>query len=75
MLGSLRHVGKCSIRKWVYERVGIVGGHVVIAVDGVVVATTGSNMFLFTDQMSLAASNPVDWEWLSGKREAVRLID
>jgi hypothetical protein len=31
-----------------------------------------SNVFLFTDQMSLAASNPVDLEWLSGKREGVR---
>jgi hypothetical protein len=35
----------------------------------------GSNVFLFTDQMSLAASNPVDLEWLSGKREGVRLTE
>jgi hypothetical protein len=35
----------------------------------------GSNVFLFTDQMSLAASNPVDLEWLTGKREVVRLTD
>ena len=35
----------------------------------------GSNVFLFTDQISLAASNPVDLKWLTGKREVVRLID
>jgi hypothetical protein len=35
----------------------------------------GSNMFLFTDQAGLAASNPLDLEWTSGKRDAVRLID
>ena len=35
----------------------------------------GSNMFLFTDVQRLAASNPLDLEWVSGKREAVRLID
>jgi hypothetical protein len=35
----------------------------------------GSNIFLFTDQMSLAASNPVDLAWLSGKREEVRITD
>ena len=33
----------------------------------------GSNMFLFTDQMTLATSNPLDLAWLSGKRQAVRL--
>ena len=33
----------------------------------------GSNIFLFTDQAALAASNPLDVEWMSGKREAVRL--
>ena len=35
----------------------------------------GSNMFLFTDVANLAASNPIDLEWMSGKREAVRLTD
>ena len=35
----------------------------------------GSNIFLFTDQATLAASNPLDVEWMSGKREAVRLMD
>jgi hypothetical protein len=35
----------------------------------------GSNMFLFTDAAKLAASNPIDLEWVSGKREAVRLTD
>src|SRR5450759_3972860 len=29
----------------------------------------GSNIFLFTDQSTLAASNPLDVEWVSGKRE------
>jgi Replication-relaxation len=35
----------------------------------------GSNMFLFTDQASVVASNPLDLEWTSGKRKAVRLTD
>jgi DNA-binding transcriptional ArsR family regulator len=35
----------------------------------------GSNMFLFADQESLIASNPLDLEWKSGKREPVRLTD
>jgi hypothetical protein len=35
----------------------------------------GSNMFLFTDVATLAANNPIDLEWVSGKREAVRLTD
>ena len=35
----------------------------------------GSNMFLFTDQGTLTTSNPLDLEWLSGKRETVRLTD
>jgi hypothetical protein len=35
----------------------------------------GSNMFLFTDRATLTASNPLDLEWLSGKREAVRLVN
>ncbi len=35
----------------------------------------GSNMFLFTDVARLATSNPIDLEWVSGKREAVRLTD
>ena len=35
----------------------------------------GSNIFLFTDQAALGASNPLDVEWMSGKREAVRLTD
>jgi DNA-binding MarR family transcriptional regulator len=35
----------------------------------------GSNMFLFTDVGQLTASNPLDLEWRSGKREAVRLTD
>jgi hypothetical protein len=35
----------------------------------------GSNMFLFTDQSSITSSNPLDLQWMSGKREAVRLTD
>jgi hypothetical protein len=35
----------------------------------------GSNMFLFTDQATLTASNPFELEWVSGKREIVRLTD
>lgn len=32
-------------------------------------------MFLFTDLPKLHASNPIDLEWVGGKREAVRLTD
>src|SRR5262249_4085114 len=35
----------------------------------------GSNMFLFADVAMLTASNPLDMEWMSGKREVVRLTD
>ena len=35
----------------------------------------GSSMFLFMDEAALAASNPLDIEWMSGKGELVRLID
>jgi len=35
----------------------------------------GSSMFLFTDEAALAASNPLDIEWMSGKEEFVRLTD
>jgi hypothetical protein len=35
----------------------------------------GSNMYLFADQRQLAASNPLDVDWLSGKGERVRLAD
>lgn len=35
----------------------------------------GSNIFLFTDEATLAASNPLDLEWVSGKAERVRLVD
>ena len=33
----------------------------------------GSNIFLFADQGALAASNPLELEWVSGKRERMRL--
>ena len=35
----------------------------------------GSNLFLFIDEASLAASNPLDVEWLSGKGERVKITD
>jgi DNA-binding MarR family transcriptional regulator len=35
----------------------------------------GSNIFLFSDQASLAAANPIDHEWTSGKREKIKLTD
>jgi Replication-relaxation len=35
----------------------------------------GSNMFLFTDRAALTASNPLELDWMTGKREPVRLID
>jgi hypothetical protein len=35
----------------------------------------GSSMFLFTDAAALAATNPLDLEWMSGKGELVRLTD
>jgi Replication-relaxation len=35
----------------------------------------GSNMFLFTDQASLAASSPLDVLWTTGKARQVRILD
>jgi hypothetical protein len=35
----------------------------------------GSNMFLFTDQTSLSASNPLDALWSTGKGRQVRILD
>jgi len=35
----------------------------------------GSNMFLFTDEAKLVASNPLDVDWVSGKGESGRLTD
>jgi predicted transcriptional regulator len=36
-------------------------------------AGRGSTIFLFTDEAGLAASNPLDLEWMSGKRERIRI--
>jgi hypothetical protein len=33
----------------------------------------GSNLFLFTDEATLAASNPLDVLWTTGKGERIRL--
>jgi hypothetical protein len=35
----------------------------------------GSNMFLFAEEMSLTADNPLDLEWMSGKGQLVRLTE
>jgi 2-C-methyl-D-erythritol 4-phosphate cytidylyltransferase len=35
----------------------------------------GSNMFLFTDEHALVASNPLDVEWVVGKDRLVKLTD
>jgi len=35
----------------------------------------GSNLFLFVDQATLAASNPLQVKWMSGKRQRLRLGD
>lgn len=35
----------------------------------------GSSMFLFTDERTLAASNPLDVQWMTGKRDLVRITD
>lgn len=35
----------------------------------------GSNIFLFTDERTLAATNPLDVQWRSGKGKLVRLTD
>jgi hypothetical protein len=35
----------------------------------------GSNMFLFCDQAALAASNPLDVLWTTGKGSRVRIVD
>ena len=35
----------------------------------------GSNFFLLTDKAALAAANPLEVEWTSGKRTAVKLTD
>jgi len=35
----------------------------------------GIKHVLFTDQAAITSSNPLDLEWVSGKRDAVRLVD
>jgi DNA-binding transcriptional ArsR family regulator len=35
----------------------------------------GSNVFLFADEATFAAGNPLDIEWVSGKGERVRMTD
>jgi hypothetical protein len=35
----------------------------------------GTNFFLFIDQPTLAAGDPLDVSWMSGKRQPVRLTD
>jgi DNA-binding transcriptional ArsR family regulator len=42
---------------------------------GAITDGRGSNVFLFADQATLAAGNPLELKWVSGKRELVRLTD
>jgi hypothetical protein len=35
----------------------------------------GSNLFLFTDEAKLHGNNPLDADWVTGKGQAVRLVD
>ena len=35
----------------------------------------GSNIFLFADQSALAASNPLEVAWVSGKGGNIRIVD
>ena len=35
----------------------------------------GSNLFLFTDEASLAQSNPIDVQWTTGKGTRIRIAD
>jgi hypothetical protein len=44
------------------------------ALDGITEGR-GSNMFLFADQAAFMVSNPLELQWVSGKRETVRLTD
>jgi hypothetical protein len=46
-----------------------------LAALDVIIEGRGPNMFLFTDQATLMAGNPLDLEWVSGKRETVRLAN
>ena len=48
--------------------------HMLSVLDGVTEGR-GSAFFLFADHATLAASNPLDAEWVSGKRERVKLTD
>ncbi|HTV27705.1 MAG TPA: replication-relaxation family protein [Xanthobacteraceae bacterium] len=48
--------------------------HMLSAVDHVT-GGKGSNFFLFIDRPTLAAAGPLEVEWISGKRAAVRLTD
>lgn len=47
-------------------------GRMLIALESIT-AGRGSNVFMFTDQVRLMASNPLDVEWTGGRRETVRL--
>jgi hypothetical protein len=46
-----------------------------LAALGGITEGRGSNMFLFADQGTLTARNALDLEWVSGKRELIRLVD
>jgi hypothetical protein len=42
---------------------------------GIIPEGRGSGMFLFTHEAALAANNPLDVEWMSGKGQRMRLTD
>jgi DNA-binding transcriptional ArsR family regulator len=46
-----------------------------LAALDVITSGKGSNIFLFVDQATLAASNPLTVKWVSGKGQSVRLTD
>jgi hypothetical protein len=46
-----------------------------LAVVNEITEGRGSNFFLFVDRGTLAASNPLDVEWVSGKGEVVKVTD
>jgi hypothetical protein len=48
--------------------------NMLVAIDQIT-GGKGSNLFLLTDKASLVVGNPLDIEWISGKRMSARLTD
>lgn len=63
---QMRVLTVTSSRERVHNMVGAVRG---------ITEGRGSNFFLFSDRETLAASDPLSVEWVSGKGESVRLAD